>query len=56
MFPKCHCGAPSKLSDIPQTKEQFKENKDTYVCKNGHIFEAEIPIKVENGYAVRADV
>jgi hypothetical protein len=55
-FPICHCGEPSKLSDVPQTKEQFKSGKDNYICKNGHVFEAEIPLQVYNGYAVRADI
>jgi len=55
-FPLCHCGAASRLSDGPQTKEQFEQNRDSYICQNGHIFEAEIPLKVEKGYAVRADM
>ncbi len=56
MTPKCHCGAASKLSDEPQTKEQFAKGLDRYVCSNGHVFEAEIPIKEQNGFAVRADM
>jgi len=56
MTPRCWCGKSSRLSDKPQTKEQFEKNVDTYVCQAGHVFEAPIPIKTEDGYAVRADM
>ena len=57
MTPNCWCGASAKLSEVfPQTKEQFERDLDNYTCKNGHEFEAPVPVKSENGYAVRADM
>jgi hypothetical protein len=54
--PKCWCGESSRVADIPQTKKQFEEGRDTYICKANHVFEGTIPLKLENDVAVRADM
>lgn len=60
MMPRCpHCEASVRLSDInihPQTEDQFRDGKDNYFCRNGHEFEAVIPLTVKNGYGIRADM
>ncbi len=61
MTPICPiCGAPSKLTDvheIPQTIDQFHRGVDSYVCKDGHVFEAVIPVVVsKEGLGVRGDM
>jgi hypothetical protein len=53
------CGKHSDLTDVhekPQTRELFDKGMDNYVCKNGHEFEGVIPLKIVDGYCLRADM
>ena len=56
-FPNCpNCDGRTRLSDKMQSTEQFDRDTDNYVCKNGHEFEAKIPMKMYKGHLVRDDL
>lgn len=53
------CDAAVRLTDPkvkPQTREQFMAGVDNYVCRNGHEFVATVPLKLKDGYGIRADM